>query len=268
MGHVAERVEQIAGFLVAEIVGAEAVRQGPSSSMDFELRWPNGDIGVLEVTLVPDSEAIRWQDQLASAGGGWDVEGRWELRLHTLAMPYRATEEAARRVVGLCVEHGVDHPGGLPAGVRAAEPSVAHMEMVGSMRRIDTGRDGLQVFVPSRADFIESTDADFALVMEEWLQIEHVSRHVAKTAAVSSASRHLFLVPLDDVLPIRFFTDDFAAPSRRPQGYDGLDGLWVWSNFWHRFLGWHHGVWAWHHFPRREESLDQPEPGELPGRSS
>lgn len=55
MGHVAERAEQIAGFLVAEIVGAEAGRQGPSSSMDFELRWPNGDLGVLEVTLVPDS---------------------------------------------------------------------------------------------------------------------------------------------------------------------------------------------------------------------
>ena len=231
MGHIAGRAEEIAAFLVAAIVGAEATRQGPSSSMDFDLRWPNGDLGVLEVTLVPDSDAIRWQDQLASAGGGWDVEGRWELRLHTLAMPYRATEEAARRVVGLCDEHGVDHPGGLPTGVRAAEPSVAHIEMVGSMRRVDAGRDGLQVFVPSRADFIESTDADFALVMEQWLQIEHVSRHVTKTVATLSVSRHLFLVPLDDVLPDRFFTDDFAAPARRPQGYDGLDGLWVWSNF-------------------------------------
>ncbi len=128
VGHIAGRAEEIAAFLVAAIVGAEATRQGPSSSMDFDLRWPNGDPGVLEVTLVPHSEAIRWQDQLATAGGGWDVPGRWELRLHTLAMPYRATEEAARRVVDLCDEHGVDHPGDLPAGVRAAEPSVAHME--------------------------------------------------------------------------------------------------------------------------------------------
>ncbi|HSO70019.1 MAG TPA: hypothetical protein VLQ67_10305 [Arachnia sp.] len=222
---------------------------------------------MLEVTLVPDREAIRWQDQLAIAGGGWDVPGRWELRLHTLAMPYRSTEEAARRVVVLCDEHGVDHPGGLPAGVRAAEPSVAHMGMVGSMRRVDTGRDGLQVFVPSRADFIESTDADFALVLEGWLAIEHVRRHVAKTVVTPSASRHLFLVPLDDVLPIRFFTDDFAAPSRRPQGYDGLDGLWVWSNYWHRFLGWHDGVWTWHRFPSREERVERPVSGERPGLS-
>ena len=99
--------------------------------------------------------------------------------------------------------------------------------------------------------------------MEQWLQIEHVSRHVTKTVAISSASRHLFLVPLDDVLPVRFFTDDFAAPARRPQGYDGLDELWVWSNFWHRFLGWHHGVWAWNKFPRSEESAERPEPAEL-----
>ena len=65
MGYVAGRAEQIAGFLVAEIVGAEAIRQGPSSAMDFELRWPNGDLGVLEVTVVPHGEAIRWKDQLA-----------------------------------------------------------------------------------------------------------------------------------------------------------------------------------------------------------
>lgn len=124
----------------------------------------------------------------------------------------------------------------------------------------------LQVFVPSRADFIESTDAHFALVLEEWLEIEHVSRHVAKTAAVS-LSRHLFLVPLDDVLPIRFFTDDFAAPSRRPHGNDGLDGLWVWSNHWHRFLAWYDGVRAWHEYPSREKRVERPVSGERPGLS-
>lgn len=43
MGYVAGRAEQIAGFLVAESVGAAAIGQGPSSAMDFDLRWPNGD---------------------------------------------------------------------------------------------------------------------------------------------------------------------------------------------------------------------------------
>lgn len=251
MGTIADRAERIAGFLVAETVGAEATAQGPSAVMDFELRWPNGDRGVLEVTLVPDDVAIRWQDQLAAAGGGWNVEGRWELRLRSLAMPYRSTEAAVRRVVDLCDEHGVDYPGDLPAEIRAAEGSIAEVEAVGALRRVDRGRDGLQVFGPARAEFTDSTDADFAVVLERWLEIEHVRRHVAKTTAASGEKCHLFLIPLDDVLPVRFFTDDFTAPDRRPAGYDGLDGLWVWSNYWHRFLGWQQGSWAWHRFPKQ-----------------
>lgn len=57
MGTIADRAEQIAGFLVAETVGAEATAQGPSAAMDYELRWQTGDRGVLEVTLVPDDFA-------------------------------------------------------------------------------------------------------------------------------------------------------------------------------------------------------------------
>jgi len=38
------------------------------------------------------------------------------------------------------------------------------------------------------------------------------------------------------VLPARFFTNDFPAPTRSPEGFNGLDGIWVWSNYWHQFL--------------------------------
>lgn len=57
--------------------------------------------------------------------------------------------------------------------------------------------------------------------------------------------KHLFLVPVDEMLPARYFTDDFAPPNRAPVGYDELDGLWVWSNFWHRYLVCRDRTWTW-----------------------
>ncbi len=248
MVHIAERAEQIAGFLVAETLGANALKRPPSSTMDFDLCWPSGERGVLEVTILADDDAIRWQDQLADAGGSWDVEGRWELRLHSLVMHYRHTERAVRKVVALCNEHGADRPRDLPTGLRA-DDSVAYVENLGALRRVSIGREGVQVFQPTRAESIESTEPDFALLMERWAKIEHVRRHVAKTAAASTRHRHLFMVPLDDVLPARFFDDSFPAPIRLPEGYEGVDGLWVWSTFWKRFLGWRHGAWRWYPFP-------------------
>ena len=74
-------------------------------------------------------------------------------------------------------------------------------------------------------------------------------------------------VLLDDVLPIRFFTDDSAAPSRRSKGYDGLDGQWVCSNYWHRSVGWHDGVWARHGSPAERSECNGRYRGEGPGLS-
>ncbi|KGM09344.1 hypothetical protein N869_02015 [Cellulomonas bogoriensis 69B4 = DSM 16987] len=219
--------------------------------MDYVLVWPNGREGVLEVTLVADPEAIKWQNQLAQAGGAWQTTGKWELRLRTLAMQYRPTEAAARRVVDLCRFHGTTSTPALPPEVRAEEDAVARIESIGELRRVKVGREGISVFVPVRAEFVEATDEDFASLLERWVSLQHVAAHVAKTSSATSRERHLFLVPLDDVLPVRFYTDDFRAPSRFPRGYEGIDGLWVWSNYWHRFLGWRGGRWSWENFPSR-----------------
>jgi hypothetical protein len=53
-------------------------------------------------------------------------------------------------------------------------------------------------------------------------------------------------------LPPRFFTNDFPPPTRRPEGFDGLDGIWVWSNYWHQFLAWRAGTWQWLDFPPKD----------------
>jgi hypothetical protein len=81
------------------------------------------------------------------------------------------------------------------------------------------------------------------------LKFEH-THHVEKLHLTEGvAERHLFLVPVDEVLPARFFTHNFPTPTRAPRGYEGLDGLWVWSNFWHQFLSFRSGLWQWHDFP-------------------
>ena len=245
------RAEQIAAALVPPLLGAEAVAQADGAPMDYVLVWPDGREGVLEVTLVADPEAIKWQNQLAEAGGAWLTTGKWELRLRTLAMQYRPTETAARRVVDLCRLHGTTSPAALPPDIRAEEDAVARIESVGELRRVKVGREGISVFVPIRAEFVEATDGDFASLLERWVSLQHVAAHVAKTSNATSRERHLFLVPLDDVLPVRFYTDDFRPPSRFPRGYEGIDGLWVWSNYWHRFLGWRGGRWSWEDFPSR-----------------
>jgi hypothetical protein len=163
-------------------------------------------------------------------------------------MLYRPTGQAMARVVALCDEHGVDSPEALPAEARADE-AVGRIEAAGRLRRVRIGRDGVTVFVPTRAEFVDATDPDFAAQLEAWIRLAHVRAHIAKTRTAAQGERHLFLVPLDDVLPSRFFTDDFTAPERFPAGYEGVDGLWIWSNYWHRVMGWYNGAWEWHDTP-------------------
>jgi hypothetical protein len=77
-------------------------------------------------------------------------------------------------------------------------------------------------------------------------------RHVEKVRSVAAVDeRHLFLVPVDEVLPARFFTNDFPAPTRSPKGFRGMDGIWVWSNYWHQHLAWRAGTWQWLDFPSK-----------------
>lgn len=34
------------------------------------------------------------------------------------------------------------------------------------------------------------------------------------------------------------------------RGFDGIDGIWVWFNYWHQCLVWRAGVWTWLDFLR------------------
>ena len=123
------------------------------------------------------------------------------------------------------------------------------VEEVGQLSRVPRGPKGIEVFPPGRAEWSDAVDSDFGLQLAGWLALEHIRRHVRKTTGAPAPSRHLFLVPLDEVLPIRFFTDLFEAPGYLPDGYRGLDGLWVWSAHWQRVLVWQGGEWAWHEIP-------------------
>jgi hypothetical protein len=60
-------------------------------------------------------------------------------------------------------------------------------------------------------------------------------------------------VPVDDVLPARFFTNHFQAPTRSPESFRGIDGIWVWSNYWHQCLARLAGKWRWLDFPPKSQ---------------
>ena len=122
---------------------------------------------------------------------------------------------------------------------------------MGELRRSSL-KPGVTLFSEVRAEFVEASTSDFATVVEGWLNLPHMPRQVEKVrSAPGVAERHLFLVPVDEVLPTRFLTNGFPAPTRSPKGFSGLDGIWVWSNYWHQFLVCSTGSWQWLDFPRR-----------------
>ncbi|MEV8266843.1 hypothetical protein [Microbacterium sp. NPDC076911] len=109
---------------------------------------------------------------------------------------------------------------------------------------------GVAVYPSIRSEFLDSAPADFSKVVESWHGQAHIASHIEKVRKTSDVSeRHLFLVPLDEVLPGRFFTDDFETPQLPPQGFDDIDALWFWSNYWHRFLLFRDRSWRWLNFP-------------------
>jgi hypothetical protein len=50
---------------------------------------------------------------------------------------------------------------------------------------------------------------------------------------------------------MRFFTDDFEAPSSALRGFEGIDAVFVWSDYWHRYLAFRNGLAAWNALPPR-----------------
>lgn len=256
VSELAGRAEDIGAHLVAHTLGATATKfdaDGRQSAVDFMLEWPNGRRGALEVTLVTQPESAAWQGMAATEGWRWPAPSGWEFRLTGADMPYQRTRRAVLRAVALCDQGSVDAPDRLPADVVHDDPEVAWMNKVGDLRRTPF-KPGVVLIPWVRAEFVEASTSDFTTVVEGWLHLPHMPRHIEKVRSTAAVvERHLFLVPVDEVLPARFFTNDFPAPTRSPKGFDGVDGIWIWSNYWHQFLAWRAGTWQWLDFPAEDD---------------
>lgn len=255
VSELAGRAEDIGAHLVGHALGATASKfdaNGRQSAVDFMLEWPNGRRGALEVTLVAEPESAAWQGMAAKEGWRWPAPSGWEFRLAGPDMPYHRTRRAVLRAVALCDRWSVDAPHQLPAGVLHRDPEVDSIHKIGDLRRTSF-KPGVVLLPVVRTEFVEASASDFATVVESWLQLPHMPRHVEKVRSAAAVDeRHLFLVPVDEALPARFFTNDFPAPTRSPEGFSGMDGIWVWSNYWHQCLAWHTGTWQWLDFPPKD----------------
>jgi len=256
VSELAGRAEDIAAHLVSHALGAEASKydaDGRQSAVDFMLEWPDGRRGALEVTLVTHPKSSAWQGLASKEGWRWPAPTGWQFRVRGDDFPYRRTRRAVLKAVDLCDRAGVDAPDRLPPDIYSSDPDLEWLHTVGHLRRTPF-KPGVILLPAVRAEFVEASSSDFGILVERWLHLPHMSRHVEKARSAPSVDeRHLFLVPVDEVLPARFFTNDFPAPTRTPEGFDGIDGVWVWSNYWHQFLVCFADGWRWLDFPRLEE---------------
>lgn len=260
MSELAGRAEAIAAHLVAHALGAEAQKfdaGGRQSAVDFMLAWPSGRRGALEVTLVTHPESSAWQGLAAKEGWRWPAPSAWEFRLHGDDMPYQRARRAVLKLVELCDRANVHALDQVPPEISWGDPDLEWLTSVGDLRRASLGKPGVVLLPSARAEFVEAATSDFATLVEGWLRLPHMPRHVDKArSALSVDERHLFLVPVDEVLPARFFTNDFPAPTRSPEGFRGIDGIWVWSNYWHQYLVCLAGKWRWLDFPPKAHTSE------------
>jgi len=259
MSELADRAEDIAAHLVGNALGARADKfdaDGRQSAVDFKIVWPDGRRGALEVTLVTHPESSAWQGLAAKEGWRWPATSGWEFRLHGDNLPYQRARLAVSKAIELCDRANVDMLDQLPPDISLGDLNLEWLNSIGDLRRASWGsRPGVVLLPTVRAEFVEAATADFATVVEGWLLLPHMPRHVEKARSADAVhERHLFLVPVDEVLPARFFTNDFEAPTRRPEGFDGIDGIWVWSNYWHQYLVWLAGSWRWLNFPPKNQA--------------
>lgn len=259
---LASRAEDIASHLVSHALSAEVTKfdvDGRQSAVDFLLVWPDGRRGALEVTVVTDPRSSGWQGLAAREDWRWPAPSGWEFRLHSDDMSYRRTRHAVLKAVELCDLANVDALEQLSPELAARAPDLEWLSGIGELRRA-ASKPGVVVLPAVRSEFVDAATTDFADLVEDWLHLPHMPRHVDKTRSASAVDeRHLFLVPVDEVLPARFFTNDFPTPARSPNGFSGIDGIWVWSNYWHQYLVCLAGSWRWLDFPPRSARR-------LPGR--
>ena len=250
MSQLSERAEQIASHLAAHHTGANVEKydtDGRQSVVDFMLAWRSGGSGALEVTMITEPESIAWQGLAMRDGWRWPARTSWEFRPTNASFRYQQTKRLAMRAIGLCDEWNVDEPTCLPEHVLADDGELAQFlsENVGRLKRTPFS-PGVTVYQATTAEFVESASPDFALVVEGWLDRSHMVPHLQKLRDTPSVNaRLLFLVVVSEALPVRFFADDFDAPVRAPRGYEGVDSLFVWSDYWHRYLACERGQWAW-----------------------
>lgn len=189
-------------------------------------------------------------------GWSWPAETSWEFRPNNVSFAYKRTKQVAVRAVELCDRWRVDRPADLPPEVVSAEPELAKFlaDDVGTLRRVPF-KPGIKLYQSTTAQFVEAAPPDFGRVVESWHKHPHMTPHLEKVKrAPQSAQRHLFVVVVSEALPVRFFTDDFIAPETPPQGFEGLDALWVWSDYWHRYLVYRNAAWSWIDFPPKQEA--------------
>lgn len=259
MTGLAGRAERIAAHLVGHETGAEVIPHdidGRQNVVDYLLVWPDGRRGALEVTLITDRVSMAWQGMAMKEGWRWPAVSSWEFRPTGRSFPYKLARRAVLRAVALCDVHCVDRPEELPPVALEDELELAQFfaDEHGTLRR--TRLDpGVVIYQSTRTQFVANAPTDFARVVETWHREPHMASHLSKLASMAGVSeRHLFLVATDDVLPARFFTDDFRPPSFAPTGFDSVDALWIWSNYWHRYLAFRNGRWAWVEFPPRDQT--------------
>ncbi|WP_156761956.1 hypothetical protein [Microbacterium karelineae] len=259
MSAFSDRAERIAAYLVGHATAASVVAHdidGRQGVVDFLIRWPDGVAGALEVTLVVEHASIEWQALAAAEGWRWPATSSWDFRASEVSFRYKSTRRLVLRAVELCDRWSVDDPRDLPQDALIAEPGLRRFSRwdLGSLTRSPFS-PGVTVYARTTAEFIEAAPSSFSRVVETWHDQPHMASHIAKLVETPDvAERHLFLVAMDDVLPVRFFTDDFDPPATRPLGFDAVDVLWVWSNYWHRFLRYRHQEWKWIDFPPPQDA--------------
>lgn len=257
MTDFSNRAEQIAAHLVGHATGTRVVPydvDGRQSAVDFILEWPDGRVAALEVTLIVEAESIAWQGLASKEKWRWPAATSWEFRPNKVNFPYKLTRRAALRAVELCDHWSVDTPAELPTETLANEQELVQFlaDDIGSLRRTPFN-PGIVLYQSTQAEFMDAAPQDFGHVVESWHQQPHIASHIEKLKKAPQVSeRHLFLIPVDEILPARFFTDDFESPTVAPEGFAGLDAIWVWSNFWHRYLLYRDESWSWVLFPPSE----------------
>ena len=184
-GHVSElagRAEDIAAHLVSHALGAKARKfdaDGRQSAVDFMLEWPNGRRGALEVTLVTQPESSAWQGMAAKEGWRWPAPSGWEFRLAGTDMPYQRTRRAVLRAVALCDRENVDALDRLPPDIASGDPDLRWLSDIGDLRRTSF-KPGVVLLPEVRAEFVEASTSDFTTLVESWLHLPHIPRHIEK----------------------------------------------------------------------------------------